>query len=215
MKKTNDGRKMTVSSERKYSVESARPSDSGWYSCSATNDVGTGKSQPVQITVHYAPKKTTIIKGEELLHDGKRLVTLSCSSQCYPPATYVWYKKTENKKVSSGNNFKVFSDQAGEYYCVAENEFGQGVSAPIRPFDNHMASKILKGTSAVKLFFIGIIFTFIVVVVFNLYRKNTFLQQGTMNTQVNNDFVEEEVEMDNENISNFHAAEYQNTQSSV
>uniref|UniRef100_A0A3P9L7K9 B-cell receptor CD22 n=1 Tax=Oryzias latipes TaxID=8090 RepID=A0A3P9L7K9_ORYLA len=94
MKKTNDGREMTVSSERKYSVESGRPSDSGWYSCSATNDVGTEKSQPVQITVHYAPKKTTIIKGEELLHDGKRFVTLSCSCQCYPPATYVWYKKT-------------------------------------------------------------------------------------------------------------------------
>ncbi|XP_078788892.1 B-cell receptor CD22-like [Oryzias latipes] len=136
MKKINDGREMTVSSERKYSVESASPSDSGWYSCSATNDVGTENSQPVQITVHYAPKQTTIIKGEELLHDGKRLVTLSCSSQCYPPATYVWYKKPENKKVFSGNHFTVFSGQAGEYYCVAENEIGLGISEPIRLFDS-------------------------------------------------------------------------------
>uniref|UniRef100_A0A3P9L7N8 B-cell receptor CD22 n=2 Tax=Oryzias latipes TaxID=8090 RepID=A0A3P9L7N8_ORYLA len=183
MKKTNDGREMTVSSERKYSVKSATPSDSGWYSCSATNDVGTGKSLPVQITVHYAPKQTTIIKGEELLHNGKRFVTLSCSSQCYPPATYVWYKKPENKKVSSGNNFKVFSDQAGEYYCVAKNEIDQGVSAPIRPFDNDLTT--------VKLLLIGLSLIFIIVLIFLLYRhrRNKLLQQGTTNRPVCSNLV--------------------------
>uniref|UniRef100_A0A3B3CNK8 B-cell receptor CD22 n=1 Tax=Oryzias melastigma TaxID=30732 RepID=A0A3B3CNK8_ORYME len=113
MKKTNDSREMTVSSERRFSVKSASPSDSGWYSCSATNDVGTEKSQPVQITVYYAPKQTTIIKGEEQVHDGKRSVTLSCSSLCDPPATYVWYKKRENEKVYNGKNLTVSSDQAG------------------------------------------------------------------------------------------------------
>uniref|UniRef100_A0A3B3DYQ2 B-cell receptor CD22 n=1 Tax=Oryzias melastigma TaxID=30732 RepID=A0A3B3DYQ2_ORYME len=46
MKKTNDSREMTVSSETRFSVKSASPSDSGWYSCSATNEVGTEKSQP-------------------------------------------------------------------------------------------------------------------------------------------------------------------------
>ncbi|RVE63054.1 hypothetical protein OJAV_G00162970 [Oryzias javanicus] len=183
MKKTNDSREMTVSSERRFSVKSASPSDCGWYSCSATNDVGTEKSQPVQITVHYAPKQTTIIEGEEQLHDGKHFVTLICSSLSDPPATYVWYKKKGNKKISSGNNLTVFSDQAGEYYCVAENEIGQRLSAPIRMFDRSIA--------AVKLLLIVPIFAFIVLVIFLLYRlrRNKLLQEKTMNTPVGSDFV--------------------------
>ncbi|RVE55540.1 hypothetical protein OJAV_G00235260, partial [Oryzias javanicus] len=164
MKKTNDSREMTVSSERRFSVKSASPSDSGWYSCSATNDVGTEKSQPVQITVHYAPKLTTIIKGEEQLHDGKRFVTLICSSLCDPPATYVWYKKQENEKVSDGKNLTVFSDQAGEYYCVAENEIGQEYSASIRLFDVSLSTATI-----VRLLFVVLILIIIVIVVFSLY----------------------------------------------
>ncbi|RVE63055.1 hypothetical protein OJAV_G00162980 [Oryzias javanicus] len=183
MKKTNDSREMTVTSERRFSVKSASPSDSGWYSCSATNDVGTEKSQPVQITVHYAPKLTTIIKGEEQLHDGKRFVTLSCSSLCDPPATYVWYKKQENEKVSSGKNFKVFSNQAGEYYCVAGNKIGQKYSASIRLFDDTIAK-------IVKFLLIALSLILLIVLLFLLYRhrRNKLLQHGTTNRPVCSNF---------------------------
>ncbi|XP_036071780.1 B-cell receptor CD22-like [Oryzias melastigma] len=198
-KKTNDSREMTVSSERRFSVKSASPSDSGWYSCSATNDVGTEKSQPVQITVYYAPKQTTIIKGEEQVHDGKRFVTLSCSSLCDPPATYVWYKKRENEKVSDGKNLTVSSDQAGEFYCVAKNEIGQRSSEPVRLFD------VMSTATIVRLFFVVLILVLTVVLVFFSYRKNKVPQLGTMDKQVYSDFVEEEVELYYVNISDYAA----------
>ncbi|XP_024120947.1 B-cell receptor CD22 [Oryzias melastigma] len=184
MKKTNDSREMTVSSERRFSVKSASPSDSGWYSCSATNDVGTEKSQPVQITVYYAPKRTTIIKDEEQVHDGKRFVTLRCSSLCDPPATYVWYKKRENEKVSDGKKLTVSSDQAGEYYCVAENEIGQQLSEPVRLFDDTKATNV-------KFLLIALSFIVIIIFVFLLYRhrRNKLLQQGTTTRPICSNFV--------------------------
>ncbi|XP_024124213.1 B-cell receptor CD22 isoform X1 [Oryzias melastigma] len=184
MKKTNDSREMTVSSETRFSVKSASPSDSGWYSCSATNEVGTEKSQPVQITVYYAPRQTLIIKGEEQVHDGKRFVTLSCSSLCDPPATYVWYKKGEDEKVSDGKKLTVFSDQAGEYYCVAENKIGRRSSKTVRLFDDTV-KKI------VKFLLIALSVIFIIILVFLLYRhrRKKFLQQGTTNRPVCSNFV--------------------------
>ncbi|XP_036071733.1 B-cell receptor CD22 [Oryzias melastigma] len=203
MKKTNDSREMTVSSERRFSVKSASPSDSGWYSCSATNDVGTEKSQPVQITVYYAPKQTTIIKGEEQVHDGKRFVTLSCSSLCDPPATYVWYKTRENEKVSAGKKLTVSSDQAGEYYCVAENEIGQQLSEPVRLFDVNMSTATI-----VRILFVVLIFIITVIVVFCLYRKKTLAQRGTVNKDVCRDVVKQEVQMDHENIYDEPTAEH-------
>uniref|UniRef100_A0A3B3IIV1 Ig-like domain-containing protein n=1 Tax=Oryzias latipes TaxID=8090 RepID=A0A3B3IIV1_ORYLA len=68
------------SSFRKYSVESASPSDSGWYSCSATNDVGTENSQPVQITVHceYYKKGNTKCEPPVSNHRNTKLIMLLC-----------------------------------------------------------------------------------------------------------------------------------------
>ena len=82
-----------------------------------------------------APTHTTIIKGEEQqLSDGRRFVTLSCSSLCYPPATYVWFNKTHHIQQST-QNITVYSDQAGEYYCTGRNQMGQRSSETVRLFD--------------------------------------------------------------------------------
>lgn len=73
--------------------------------------------------------------------DGKRFVTLSCSSRGYPPVShYSWFKKTSDKqedptvRVSQSQNHTVYSDNPGHYYCVAENELGQQSSAPVSLF---------------------------------------------------------------------------------
>lgn len=83
-----------------------------------------------------APKQTTIIKGEEQhLQRGGRFVMLSCSSHCYPSAEYMWYNATDNRKLSHKQNLTVYSHQAGDYYCIAQNEMGQFKSNPVRLFD--------------------------------------------------------------------------------
>lgn len=82
-----------------------------------------------------APKRTTINKGNERqLSGGRQSVTLSCISLCYPAPRFVWYNKTGNKQ-GSDQNLTVYSNQAGEYYCTAENDFGKTRSDSVKLFD--------------------------------------------------------------------------------
>lgn len=82
-----------------------------------------------------APKRTTINKGNERqLFGGRLSVTLSCISVCYPAPHFVWYNKTGDKQVSH-QNLTVYSNQAGEYYCTAENDFGKTRSDSVKLFD--------------------------------------------------------------------------------
>ncbi|MEQ2250856.1 hypothetical protein ILYODFUR_005131 [Ilyodon furcidens] len=157
----NNKKEITVSTERTYTVNSSRPSDSGLYICEVQNVIGRGKSK-VEINIKYAPKQTTIIKGEEQQRpEGRRSVKLSCSSHSYPSAKYIWYNKTENKQISSSQNLTVYSHQAGEYYCSAQNEMGRTESASVRLFDDTVM-KIVK-------IFLLLCVILLIIVVFLLY----------------------------------------------
>lgn len=77
--------------------------------------------------------------AEQQMPDGRRSVTLSCSSHSYPPVNrYLWFKKTSYKEeahtVSEHQNHTVHSDDPGYYYCVAKNEIGQKSSVPVSLF---------------------------------------------------------------------------------
>ena len=52
-RKTTDGREEIIqqTQTQTFRVNSASPSDSGLYSCEATNDIGRGKSQPAEVKV--------------------------------------------------------------------------------------------------------------------------------------------------------------------
>ncbi|XP_053289682.1 B-cell receptor CD22 [Pleuronectes platessa] len=52
-RKTTDGREEIIqqTQTQTFRVNSASPSDSGLYSCEATNDIGSGKSQPAEVKV--------------------------------------------------------------------------------------------------------------------------------------------------------------------
>uniref|UniRef100_A0A3P8RZA3 B-cell receptor CD22 n=1 Tax=Amphiprion percula TaxID=161767 RepID=A0A3P8RZA3_AMPPE len=179
MKKTNGRNEVILSHQKIFSVKSASPSDSGLYNCTAMNDIGAGKSPQVEVKVKYAPKHATILKGEEQQSGRTRSVTLSCITQCYPEVRqYLWYKKTYDKKgdekVSESQNFTVYSDQKGEYYCIAENEINQKTSDPIRLFDDRLMM-------AVKIFCLICLLLLICLLIFFLYRRrrNKSNQQGT------------------------------------
>ncbi|XP_008429444.1 B-cell receptor CD22 [Poecilia reticulata] len=171
----NNDKDITVSTEKTFTVHSSKPSDSGLYICEVQNVIGSGKSQ-VKINIKYAPKWTTITKGEEQQHPGGRSsVTLSCSSHSYPPANYIWYNKTDNARVSGHQNFTVYSHQAGEYYCTARNEMGQIKSDSVSLFDDTFM-KIMKavGWLFFILLIIGLIFLY-------RHRMNKANRQRTTN----------------------------------
>lgn len=86
------------------------------------------------------PKQTKVSStAERLLSDGRRFVTLSCITKSNPPATqYFWYRKTEDNEeataISEKQNYTVYSDKPGIYYCIAKNKINGSLSEPIELF---------------------------------------------------------------------------------
>lgn len=65
---------------------------------------------------------------------------LHCISHSYPEVrNYSWYQrmkdKHEDKRVSLSQNYTVYSDQPGVYYCIANNEIGEKSSDSVDLFN--------------------------------------------------------------------------------
>ncbi|XP_047196704.1 B-cell receptor CD22 [Hippoglossus stenolepis] len=185
-RKTTDGREEIVqqTQTQTFRVNSASPSDSGLYSCEATNDIGSGKSQPAEVKVRFAPKHTNITESAEKQElDGRSSVMLSCISHSFPPVQhYSWYRKSQGEEkeeiVSEHQNHTVYSNQSGVYYCVAENEVDRSLSDPVHLFERNYLD-ILK--FLVPALFVLMIIILIIVVL--RFRKKKSIQQGTTNTK--------------------------------
>uniref|UniRef100_UPI0037E8DD0E B-cell receptor CD22 n=1 Tax=Semicossyphus pulcher TaxID=241346 RepID=UPI0037E8DD0E len=182
-KKIIEGKSESIGTTQTFTVKSVSPSDSGLYTCTASNEMGTGKSQEAEIKVKYAPKHTNIKRGtEQQQPDGTKSVMLSCSSHCYPPVThFTWFKKTEvgdekDKKVSDLQSFTVHSDNPGVYYCVAKNEINWKSSDPVEVFVDRGLVKTL--------IIICVLIMLIFIVCFFVYRhkRNKTIQQRTTST---------------------------------
>ncbi|XP_044214764.1 B-cell receptor CD22 isoform X1 [Thunnus albacares] len=177
-----DGKEAIVNTAQSFTLKSVTPSNSGLYSCKASNEIGSRQSKPVEVQVKYAPKHTNITKVvEQQLTNGTRVVMLTCSSHCYPPVKqYVWYMKmdgnSKDKTVSSGQNYSVSSNQPGVYYCIAENEIGGKMSDPYELFLDGVLKKVL-------IFSFGCLLIIIIIIIAFIYRcrRNKSIQQGTSN----------------------------------
>ncbi|XP_034468053.1 hemicentin-1-like [Hippoglossus hippoglossus] len=195
-RKTTDEREEIVqqTQTQTFTVNSASPSDSGLYSCEATNDIGSGKSQPAEVKVRFSPKHTNITESAEKQElDGRSSVMLSCISHSFPPVhLYSWYRKSQGEEkeeiVSEHQNHTVYSNQSGVYYCVAENEVDRSLSDPVHLFEptgNYL--DILK--FLVPALFVLMIIILIIVVL--RFRKKKSIQQGTTNTKSPSGFSEQ------------------------
>ncbi|KAK2844927.1 hypothetical protein Q5P01_011586 [Channa striata] len=175
--KTTDGKEILMRESQTLTVKSASPNDIGQYRCMAKNVIGTGTSQKVQVNVKYGPKRTIVIRAaEEQGPDGKRSVTLSCSSDGYPPVKqFSWYKKGKDVGVlSSRQDYTVFSDDPGDYYCVAKNEINAKASDPVTLFDGTLMFYLK--------IFICIILTLLIIfiiVFIKRHRMKNSVQRGT------------------------------------
>uniref|UniRef100_UPI003AAF314F sialoadhesin-like n=1 Tax=Centroberyx gerrardi TaxID=166262 RepID=UPI003AAF314F len=123
-----NGQKMKEGTSSSYSGY-FYPGDS--YSC-AVKGLEDFRSPSV-----YSPKVPSVLvssSGETV--EGSS-VTLTCSSDANPAATYTWYKENGNpdhKALKTGPQLdfvSIQSSDSGEYYCAAENELGAKRSASI------------------------------------------------------------------------------------
>uniref|UniRef100_UPI003AAA4340 B-cell receptor CD22-like n=1 Tax=Centroberyx gerrardi TaxID=166262 RepID=UPI003AAA4340 len=107
---------------------SIQSSDSGEYYCAAENSLGGKRSDSISVNVTYGPKNTSVLvspSGETV--EGSS-VTLTCSSDANPAATYTWYK--ENRTLHQGPEesysfTSISSEDSGTYHCQSDNQYGQ------------------------------------------------------------------------------------------
>ncbi|XP_051240404.1 B-cell receptor CD22-like [Dicentrarchus labrax] len=107
------------------SIES---SDSGEYYCMIQNKLGGIKSESILIDVKYAPRlpSVSVSPSAEIMEGSS--VTLTCSSDANPAATYTWYKEDEDSPKASGQIFTITDfrpEHSGNYYCEAQNRRGR------------------------------------------------------------------------------------------
>ncbi|XP_072119674.1 B-cell receptor CD22-like isoform X4 [Mobula birostris] len=119
--------------------QSISQSDSGFYSCMATNYLGNQSSEAVEISVQYAPKNVTIqveARSQLKIKEGDK-ISLSCASNSNPEATYSWYKR-DNGQVQDFTPkdgillFQSISQSdSGFYGCTATNYLGSQSSEAV------------------------------------------------------------------------------------
>uniref|UniRef100_A0A3Q3FDH7 B-cell receptor CD22 n=1 Tax=Labrus bergylta TaxID=56723 RepID=A0A3Q3FDH7_9LABR len=120
-----NGRELSKESELVFS--SVQSSDSGRYYCKAKNDLGERTSG--YPTEHYASKlpSVSVSPSAEIVEGSS--VTLTCSSDANPAATFKWYKRNQIFQYLHEGAQLVFNyiqpSASGEYYCGSENKLGR------------------------------------------------------------------------------------------
>uniref|UniRef100_A0A668A158 B-cell receptor CD22 n=1 Tax=Myripristis murdjan TaxID=586833 RepID=A0A668A158_9TELE len=120
-----NGQSVLEGSSSSYAVN-VYPGDS--YSCAVKGHEGF-RAAPV-----YAPKVPSVsVRSSGEIVEGSS-VTLTCSSDANPAATYTWYKKNGNpvqEPFRTGPQLdfvSIQSSDSGEFYCTAQNELGEKTS---------------------------------------------------------------------------------------
>ncbi|KAG7514858.1 B-cell receptor CD22-like [Solea senegalensis] len=147
--------------ERIYRLSPISSEDRGLYECSCQNLYGTTTTSKY-LHVQYAPKSPSVsVSPSGQIVEG-RSVTLTCSSDANPAATYTWYKENTHahaQLLREGLREFVFtsiqSSDSGLYRCVARNELGESPGkitvaveyAPKLPSVSVSPSGIVEGSS--------------------------------------------------------------------
>ncbi|XP_042346407.1 carcinoembryonic antigen-related cell adhesion molecule 5-like [Plectropomus leopardus] len=94
--------------------------DKGPFKCQVSNPVSNDISEPINFNISYGPQNVRIT-GPSTKYSKEKL-TLTCSADSKPPATYIWRlngTKIHNSAVFTKNN--VERSDSGSYTCEAMN----------------------------------------------------------------------------------------------
>ncbi|XP_032565448.1 V-set and immunoglobulin domain-containing protein 10-like 2 isoform X2 [Chiroxiphia lanceolata] len=106
----------------------ACPGHTGWYLCTASNEVNSHTSEPVYLDIVYGPDEPAISVEPFSPEQGgfsageREDVVLSCLAPSNPPSRYVWLHN--GTQVHVGQTYVIAAiarAQAGTYTCLAEN----------------------------------------------------------------------------------------------
>uniref|UniRef100_A0A672GK44 B-cell receptor CD22 n=1 Tax=Salarias fasciatus TaxID=181472 RepID=A0A672GK44_SALFA len=125
--------------------QSIQSSESGQYSCMAEYELMWSKSKGTWIDVKYAPKPPSVsVSPSGEIVEGSS-VTLTCSSDANPAASYSWYRgnQTLSEEQNGLLHFTSISyKDRGNYYCQSKNHHGQ-TNSTLQYLDVQYAPKLL------------------------------------------------------------------------
>ncbi|KAF5909875.1 myelin-associated glycoprotein-like, partial [Clarias magur] len=117
-------------------------------SCSATNSVGTGRSQQLSLSVNYAPTDVKVdYTGSSSVAEGGQ-ISLTCNSMSRPePTQYKWFVFPNSTTFSPSGSTVVLQDvrRNTSVSCIATNSMGQGESKQLL-LNVHYSPTILPGS---------------------------------------------------------------------
>ncbi|KAK3560888.1 hypothetical protein QTP86_022881 [Hemibagrus guttatus] len=162
-KKNFGARSLVVGHGPTLTIRPLMSANSDHYFCITRNEIGSAESPTIFIRVKYQPQITIIHNMTSMgLFEEAVPVHLSCSVQCYPPATsFAWYKLEENTPVlSNDQNYTVQPQNPGMYYCEASNEMGNSISETVKINNYSIIQLLIKIVISllVILFLIGVLF---------------------------------------------------------
>ncbi|XP_030205557.1 B-cell receptor CD22 [Gadus morhua] len=114
-----------------HTFPSVRPEDRGTYRCHAENQYGQLSSNSIFMDVQYAPKTPSVTLSPSGEIEEGSSVTLSCSSDANPAATYTWFKVNRGRSPRKKNQGPqlvfsyIVSSESGQYRCEAQNTIGK------------------------------------------------------------------------------------------
>ncbi|XP_030634714.1 B-cell receptor CD22-like [Chanos chanos] len=122
---------VTIGKQKTHRINNISSEDSGDYQCKSNNQHGHQYSNTVSLNVLYPPRNTTVsVSPSGEIVEGSS-VTLTCSSDANPPATYTWFKKSGTVTIGKEETYrinKISSEDSGEYHCKFSNQHGHQYS---------------------------------------------------------------------------------------
>ncbi|XP_059812742.1 V-set and immunoglobulin domain-containing protein 10-like 2 [Hypanus sabinus] len=116
----------TTSSQ--LNLTSVNRNHTGWYTCTARNEVNEVTSNRVWLDVIYGPDQPAInITPYSLNSVGysaieQDTISMTCSASSNPPSQYIWFHN--NSQIYAGQQFiieRISRSQTGTYMCLAHN----------------------------------------------------------------------------------------------
>eukprot|EP00061_Rhincodon_typus_P012100 g37604.t1 len=109
-------------------LTSVNRNHTGWYTCTARNEVNEVTSDRVWLDVIYGPDQPAInVTPYTLNYIGyaaleQDTVSMTCSASSNPPSQYIWFHN--NSQIYAGQQFvieRIARSQTGSYMCLAHN----------------------------------------------------------------------------------------------